>query len=253
MKKKPAAIIDSDSDSEEDFIPKEQKKTNKASKIDSSSDEDNFTPSVKKMPSATTDSESESEEIWEESQGDILNEHKITEKDTEKDSSSEEEDDTGLFLDAESGILENQEKSPDNSENKDDSIFILESSPPPPPTQKTLGIRKDLFEPEKEVSVERKESPKFNSPDEIKLMSKQLEYNQQQVQKYMKLLSTTGGGVMLPDKGAKIRRELQFVKDRSSILKEKLEKAKENGKNLPISIDNMCFGKSTCFEFLKFL
>ena len=28
--------------------------------------------------------------------------------------------------------------------------------------------------------------------------------------------------------GEKIRRELQFVKDRSSILKEKLEKAKEN-------------------------
>ena len=82
-------------------------------------------------------------------------------------------------------------------------------------------------------------------------MSKQLEYNQQQVQKYMKLLSTTGGGVMLPDKGAKIRRELQFVKDRSSILKEKLEKAKENGKNLRISIDNLCFGNSNCLEFLK--
>ena len=205
------------------------------------------------MPSATTDSESEAEEIWEESQEDILNEHKITEKDSEKDSSSEQEDDTGLFLDAESGILENQEQSPNTSENKDDSIVILESTPPPAPTQKTLGIRRDLFEPKpkNEISVEQKESPKVNSPDDIKLMSKQLEYNQQQVQKYMKLLSTTGGGVMLPDKGAKIRRELQFVKDRSSILKEKLEKAKENGKNLRISIDNLCFGKSNCFEFLK--
>ena len=228
------------------------------------------------MPSATTDSESESEEIWEESQEDILNEQNITEKDTEKDLSSEQEDDTGLFLDAESGILEDQEQSLDTSENKDDSIVILESTPPPAPTQKTLGIRKDLFEPKpknevsvdqkeppkvnspdeiklmslgirkdlfepsNEVPVEQKEPPKVNSPDDIKLMSKQLEYNQQQMQKYMKLLSTTGGGVMLPDKGAKIRRELQFVKDRSSILKEKLEKAKENGKNLRISFDNLC-------------
>ena len=41
MKKKPAAIIDSDS--EEEFVPKEHKKTDKASKIDSSSEEDDFT------------------------------------------------------------------------------------------------------------------------------------------------------------------------------------------------------------------
>ena len=43
VKKKPAAIIDSDSDSEDEFVPKEHKKTDKASKIDSSSEEDDFT------------------------------------------------------------------------------------------------------------------------------------------------------------------------------------------------------------------
>ena len=150
----------------------------------------------------------------------------------ENDSSSEEDDDTGLFLDAESGILETPEESPkhsddkiefldaksdisensrecpDSSEDKDDSIVILDSTPPPPPTQKVLGIRKDLFEQPKnqifegikEVSVAKKESSKDDIPD-INLMAKQLEHNQQQIQKLSKLLTTTGNGVMLPDKG----------------------------------------------------
>lgn len=140
--------------------------------------------------------------------------------------SSDEDDDTGIFQDAESGILETPQQSPEtpknsqetpqqSSDNSDDSIVILDTPPPPP---KSLETKKETL------------NPMNNSMSEILT---QLEHNQQQQQKLIKLLSTTGGGVMLPDKGAKLKRDLQHVKDRRVVLKENLEqkmnKSKEKG------------------------
>ena len=109
-----------------------------------------------------------------------------------------------------------QETPEQSSDNSDDSIVILDDTPPPPP--KSLETKKEPL------------NPMNNSMSEILT---QLEHNQQQQQKLIKLLSTTGGGVMLPDKGAKLKRDLQHVKDRRVVLKENLEqkmnRSKEKG------------------------